>query len=270
MNRKDIALALSLSLLVLALSLTISLEGLGPIVPRELRPLGASFVQNSYNPWNASLTSLSLNVVTAIVWDYRGLDTLYETLVLFASIAATLVVLRGYSELSGLGIKGLSDVSKSVTVVIAPLIVVYGIATAIHGHLTPGGGFQGGTIAVVAATLIIAVFSLEYLYRRGVSTSRLMLLRILGLLAIILTSLSLASIGMPSNVNAYILQNMAKDDSALSMPGVLFDTPLAGSIFLYNLFEFIIVFSGLTFAAMMLVLRESELESIKEAAEVYE
>ncbi|MEM3967595.1 MAG: hypothetical protein QXK04_07475, partial [Ignisphaera sp.] len=64
--------------------------------------------------------------------------------------------------------------------------------------------------------------------------------------------------------------NMAKNDSILSMPRTLLDTPLAGSIFLYNLFEFLIVFSGLTFAIMVLILREDELKNINEVAEAYE
>ncbi|MEM0153374.1 MAG: Na(+)/H(+) antiporter subunit B [Ignisphaera sp.] len=270
MNRKDVILALSLALLVLALSLTITFEGLGPITPTDLRSIGASFILNSYNPWSIGLTSFSLNAVTAIVWDYRGLDTIYETTVLFASIVAILVVLRGYIELRGLGAKGLSDIAKCATKIIIPLIVVYGLATAIHGHLTPGGGFQGGAIAVVAATLATAVFSIEYLYEWGLNTSKLMLLRLSGLLAIVLTSLSIVIIGVLSGSNAYILQNMAKNDSILSMPRTLLDTPLAGSIFLYNLFEFLIVFSGLTFAIMVLILREDELKNINEVAEAYE
>lgn len=270
MSRRDVVVALSLSLLALALSITVTLEGLGPIASENLRPLGLNFILNSYNPWNATLTSLSLNAVAAIVWDYRGLDTIYETLVLFTSIVAMLALLRGYSELRGLDARGLSIIARIATLVVAPLIVVYGAATAIHGHLTPGGGFQGGAIAVVAITLAIAVLSIEYLYTHGVNTSKLMLLRLLGLLAIVFTSTLLVVIGTITSTNAYILQNMAKKDSILSMPQTLFDTPLSGSVFLYNVFEFMVVFSGLSFAVVMLVLREAELESIKEAAEVYE
>uniref|UniRef100_A0A7J3QFB3 Sodium:proton antiporter n=1 Tax=Ignisphaera aggregans TaxID=334771 RepID=A0A7J3QFB3_9CREN len=269
MNRKDIALGLSLAFMVLAISIVISIEGIGPIIPIDIRGLGASYLWNSYNPWNTTLTSFSLNAVTAIIWDYRGLDTFYETAVLFASIVAILMVLRGYIEVKGLGVKGLSDITKTATKIILPLIVTYGFATAVHGQITPGGGFQGGAIAVVASTLIIAVLSIEYIYELGISSSKLMLLRVFGFLGIIATSISLAIIGMLIGVDTYIFQNMAKENS-LSMPINFLDTTLAGSIFIFNLFEFIIVFSGLTFALIMLTIREEELRNIDTVVEVYE
>lgn len=35
-----------------------------------------------------------------------------------------------------------------------PLAMVYGLAVILHGNLTPGGGFQGGTICATAVLLI--------------------------------------------------------------------------------------------------------------------
>lgn len=42
---------------------------------------------------------------------------------------------------------------KQASRVLTPFILIYGIYITFHGHLTPGGGFSGGT--VIAASLIL-------------------------------------------------------------------------------------------------------------------
>ncbi|MBU7014275.1 MAG: hypothetical protein HXS52_10070 [Theionarchaea archaeon] len=46
-----------------------------------------------------------------------------------------------------------SVIVKSITRVVFPLAFVYGVYIFVHGHLTPGGGFQGGTI--IASSIIL-------------------------------------------------------------------------------------------------------------------
>jgi multicomponent Na+:H+ antiporter subunit B len=46
-----------------------------------------------------------------------------------------------------------SVIVKSVTRVVFPLAFLYGVYIFVHGHLTPGGGFQGGTI--IASSIIL-------------------------------------------------------------------------------------------------------------------
>ena len=43
------------------------------------------------------------------------------------------------------------------------IIFIYGIYIVIHGHLTPGGGFAGGTIIAGAFILLIISFGSEFL-----------------------------------------------------------------------------------------------------------
>jgi len=52
---------------------------------------------------------------------------------------------------------GMSRIVKTITNITLPLIVIYGLYIILHGHLTPGGGFQGG--AVVASGLAMIVVS---------------------------------------------------------------------------------------------------------------
>ena len=46
-----------------------------------------------------------------------------------------------------------SVIVKSVARVVFPLAFMYGVYIFVHGHLTPGGGFQGGTI--IASSMIL-------------------------------------------------------------------------------------------------------------------
>ena len=101
------------------------------------------------------------NIVSSVVVSYRGLDTLGEVTVLF--IAAT-----GLSAVLYLGTKRRAEgkVEPASLVVFTgcrflfPLLLLFGTYVFVHGHLTPGGGFQGGAI-------IASGFLLIYLGCRG-------------------------------------------------------------------------------------------------------
>lgn len=52
---------------------------------------------------------------------------------------------------------------RSVTKAVMPLILLVAFALMLQGHNLPGGGFIGGTLAVVGIALIYIVFSIDYL-----------------------------------------------------------------------------------------------------------
>lgn len=96
------------------------------------------------------------NIVTAILLGYRGFDTLGELSILFAAATAAGLVLghRGSDARrdppGGLILRAGADL-------LFPLLVVVGLYVIAHGHLTPGGGFQGGVI--LAAAFFAAVLA---------------------------------------------------------------------------------------------------------------
>ncbi|MBU7011308.1 MAG: hypothetical protein HXS46_11515 [Theionarchaea archaeon] len=51
-----------------------------------------------------------------------------------------------------------SIIVKSVACIVFPLAFTYGVYIFVHGHLTPGGGFQGGTIIASSVILIYLGF----------------------------------------------------------------------------------------------------------------
>lgn len=86
------------------------------------------------------------NIVTAIVVTYRGLDTLGEVTVLF--LAATIVglVLARDSHAERRPRAPVGELLTTGTRFLVPLILLLGAYVFVNGHLTPGGGFQGGAI----------------------------------------------------------------------------------------------------------------------------
>ncbi len=98
------------------------------------------------------------NVVTAIVVNYRGLDTLGEVTVLFLASTGLASILyrrkREEEDAERLSLPS-SRIMRTGARVLFPVIVLLGIYVFIHGHLTPGGGFQGGTIVATGFLLML-------------------------------------------------------------------------------------------------------------------
>lgn len=53
---------------------------------------------------------------------------------------------------------GMSVIVRTVTRFVYALIIVFGSYVIMHGHLTPGGGFQGGAVVASAFALVLVAF----------------------------------------------------------------------------------------------------------------
>lgn len=97
------------------------------------------------------------NLVTSIIVTYRGLDTLGEVAVLFAATAAVGLLLRKNEGDSAAGSpsRSASEILETGGGLLFPLIVVFGAYIFLHGHLTPGGGFQGGVVIATGFLLLL-------------------------------------------------------------------------------------------------------------------
>lgn len=52
----------------------------------------------------------------------------------------------------------MSVVVRTVTRVILPVALAFGAYVIMHGHLTPGGGFQGGAVIASLVALLVVVY----------------------------------------------------------------------------------------------------------------
>lgn len=98
---------------------------------------------------HAAVKHGTANVVSSVNFDQRGFDTLGEETIMLASVigAATLLrVAKDETEASDLGIGRVLDSTKLFGYVLIPVTAVIGLDVIAHGHLTPGGGFQGGVV----------------------------------------------------------------------------------------------------------------------------
>ncbi len=50
--------------------------------------------------------------------------------------------------------------------IIVPFVFIYGLYIIIHGHLTPGGGFQGGGVFASGVALFLVAYGSHFLHRR--------------------------------------------------------------------------------------------------------
>lgn len=89
------------------------------------------------------------NIVTSVVLAYRGFDTLLELTILFTAAAAVGLVL-GRPDPAGAREKDAGFILQAGADLLFPLLLVVGLYIILHGHLTPGGGFQGGVIVACA------------------------------------------------------------------------------------------------------------------------
>jgi multicomponent Na+:H+ antiporter subunit B len=108
------------------------------------------------------------NIVTAVVLGYRGIDTLGELSILFAAAtAAGLVLGRRRAEARHDPAGGF--ILRAAADLLFPLLLVAGFYVILHGHLTPGGGFQGGVILAAAFFLAVLADPSRQLDHRAIS-----------------------------------------------------------------------------------------------------
>lgn len=110
------------------------------------------------------------NVVTAIVVEYRGFDTLGEVTVLFTAATGLALLIEEYKRKMEEIVEP-NFIVKIASVVVLPFIVIVGTYIFIHGHLTPGGGFPGGAVIASGFLLLLLVHTTKGLPEKKLSVT---------------------------------------------------------------------------------------------------
>ena len=56
----------------------------------------------------------------------------------------------------------MSKIVRTITAIVFPFSMIYGLYVIAHGHLTPGGGFQGGAIVASACAMVLVAFGSKW------------------------------------------------------------------------------------------------------------
>ncbi|MCL1989145.1 MAG: DUF4040 domain-containing protein [Firmicutes bacterium] len=137
------------------------------------------------------------NAVTAIYLGYRLYDTVFEALMLLIT-AIAISHLSWHKEKTTLEKHRYIKISKQaadIVNIITPILPIFGIYLITYGHLSPGGGFQGGVV-------LAAFFVCRYMIRSINDLPVVLLERFEKLIfsSIVLLAVFLVFLGIPEYI----------------------------------------------------------------------
>lgn len=117
----------------------------------------------------------AVNFVTGMILDYRAFDTFGESCVLFLAVICVQLLLRLDPDSSRetdreIRIAAETDrlyepkndlILQRVSLVLVPLLFIFGIYIILNGHISPGGGFSGGAVIGSGLILYLNAFGFE-------------------------------------------------------------------------------------------------------------
>ena len=127
----------------------------------------------------------------------------------------------------------------SCTNLVLPILLTLGLYIIIHGHLSPGGGFQGGVLIAGAIAIIYIGYGFKGV-NKGIAANTFKIAEDIGTLGFII----LAFIGLIGS--GVIFGNILEKGN----PGDLFSS---GSIFLMNFAVGFKVFAGISFLLLIMI-----------------
>ena len=132
---------------VLLLYAASDLPGFGdPNSPASIH-ISPTYLEQSYQD------TLTPNVVTSVLMDYRSLDTMVETVVIFFSgyclcfaVEERYLMIRPHDSI----------IVQTLGRFLIPVVQIFGLYVLFFGQYGPGGGFVGGVI--LGTSMILSVF----------------------------------------------------------------------------------------------------------------
>jgi multicomponent Na+:H+ antiporter subunit B len=137
----------------------------------------------------------SKNLVTGIYLDYRLFDSLFEAGILLIAVSGVMWISQ--HEIEEKNANFMLDKYKTPELFITfsrllyPVMLIFGFYVIINGHVSPGGGFQGGAIV---ATAILILYYIDI--KKSINVHRILTIeKILFTSIVVLSSLSLITRG---------------------------------------------------------------------------
>lgn len=137
---------------IAAIALIFASIAIGYSEQQVLRPLAQSYVRLVPQDLGAP------NVITGILLTFRAFDTLGEVAVLFMVAAGVGLVLGGKPTPRPANEETAtpaSEIVQSAAQILVPLIAIFAAYIIMNGHISAGGGFQGGAVIASAVLLLL-------------------------------------------------------------------------------------------------------------------
>ena len=160
MNRRARSAVFLVAAAVFAAAFTAACTGL-PAFGTSTHPYGSRAV-------GAAIQRHTANVVSAVNFDQRAIDTLGEESILFGAVLGAVVLLRqARDEDRQAPVPGrILPTTLLLGAGLLPVTLLVGVYIVGHGQLSPGGGLQGGV--VLATGLHLAYVAADYRVLRRV------------------------------------------------------------------------------------------------------
>lgn len=164
-SKKDLARVLGIVLLVVIICIAWSVVDLLPVIGDPASPPNAH-VSQVYIEEGPEATN-SPNLVTGVLADYRGFDTLLETTVMYLAGFSVAMILsnrlkRHWDEKIFGTLREFGGVDVQVFIPITvPIILIYAVYVLMHGEVSLGGGFQAGALIAMAYILYAMVAGIK-------------------------------------------------------------------------------------------------------------
>ena len=116
----------------------------------------------------AAVRHATANVVSSVNFDQRAIDTLGEETILLGSVVGAAALLRPAEreeERRPAGGGRTLEATRLLGYLLLPVTLMVGMDLVAHGHLTPGGGFQGGVVLATGLHLLYLTGSYPALQR---------------------------------------------------------------------------------------------------------
>ncbi|BBE32068.1 cation:proton antiporter [Tepiditoga spiralis] len=123
-----------------------------------------------YTAEEIKLENTSKNMVSAIVLDYRMLDTFFEVLVFTLAITGVSYYLKKLPEVKDFEFEKESGIVEIITPILFQLLALLAFYAVVTGHVGTGGGFSAGVIlgtALLGVTFVKPIEDIERVFKKS-------------------------------------------------------------------------------------------------------
>jgi len=110
---------------------------------------------------NGFIDTGSMNLVTAIYLDYRLFDSIFEAGILLIAVSGIMWISQHKTIEKNacfmLDKQKTPELFITFSRLLYPIMLLFGMYVILNGHISPGGGFQGGAIVATAVLILFYI-----------------------------------------------------------------------------------------------------------------